>query len=67
MKLYYDLKPGELAACCGRSGRVFAEMLETDHAKTLVFQKNFFEDFLQVLRENGGCDVDITEFDKCDF
>lgn len=67
VKLYYDLKPVNLPLAAEEVAGFFAEMLETDHAKNPVFQKNFFEDFLQVLRENGGCDVDITEFDKCDF
>ncbi|OVF09121.1 putative DNA topoisomerase [Clavispora lusitaniae] len=67
VKLYYDSKPVNLPLAAEEVAGFFAEMLETDHAKNPVFQKNFFEDFLQVLRENGGCDVDITEFDKCDF
>lgn len=67
VKLYYDLKPVNLPLAAEEVAGFFAEMLETDHAKNPVFQKNFFEDFLQILRENGGCDVDITEFDKCDF
>lgn len=30
----------------------YASLLETDHAKDKVFNKNFFEDFLQVLKKN---------------
>lgn len=67
VKLYYDLKPVTLPPAAEEVAGFFAAMLETDHAKNPVFQKNFFEDFLQVLHENGGCNVEITEFDKCDF
>ena len=27
-------------------------MLETDHAKDVTFNKNFFDDFLKVLKKN---------------
>lgn len=67
VKLYYDLKPVTLPPAAEEVAGFFAAMLETDHAKNPVFQKNFFEDFLQVLHENGGCNVEITEFEKCDF
>lgn len=30
----------------------YAAMLETEHAKDQVFTKNFFEDFLAVLKKN---------------
>ena len=30
----------------------YGALLETDHAKDKVFNKNFFEDFLQVLKKN---------------
>lgn len=67
VKLYYDLKAVNLPPAAEEVAGFFAAMLETDHAKNPVFQKNFFEDFLQVLHENGGCNVEITQFDKCDF
>ncbi|KAI6040294.1 DNA topoisomerase I [Pisolithus marmoratus] len=46
----------------------YAAMLETDHAKDKTFNKNFFEDWLKVLKDhpprNG---IKITAFDLCDF
>lgn len=42
-------------------------MVETDHAKNPVFQNNFFQDFQQVLKECGGCGVEITDLNKLDF
>ena len=30
----------------------YAAMLETDHAKDVTFNKNFFDDFLKVLKKN---------------
>lgn len=67
VKMYYDGKQVELPPQAEEVAGFFGAMLETDHAKNPVFQKNFFEDFLQVLKECGGCNVDIKEFDKCDF
>lgn len=67
VKMYYDLKPVTLPPAAEEVAGFFGAMLETDHAKSPVFQKNFFDDFLQVLNENGGSDVKITEFEKCDF
>lgn len=67
VKLYYNLKPVNLPPAAEEVAGFFGAMLETDHAKNPVFQKNFFEDFLQVLHENGGCNVEMTDFDKCDF
>lgn len=53
----------------------FGAMVNTDHAVNPVFQKNFFEDFLQVLKDTGVPAIDkatkepvtIKSFDKCDF
>ncbi|GMF60366.1 unnamed protein product [[Candida] boidinii] len=44
-------------------------MLESEHAKNPVFQKNFFKDFLEVLKESGGCKdgTKIEKFEKCNF
>lgn len=67
VKLYYDGKPVTLPPAAEEVAGFFGAMLETDHAKNPVFQKNFFTDFVEVLNESGGCGVDITLFDKCDF
>lgn len=69
VKLYYDGQPVDLPPEAEEVAGFFAALIETDHGKNPVFQKNFFNDFLQVLKEAGGCKngVKITSFDKCDF
>lgn len=67
VKLYYDNKPLNLPLPAEEVAGFYGAMLETDHAKNPTFQKNFFEDFLQVLKESGGCGVEITDFEKLDF
>jgi DNA topoisomerase-1 len=67
VKLYYEGKPVQLPPDAEEVAGFFGAMLETDHAKNPTFQKNFFNDFLKVLEECGGCNVDIEDFEKCDF
>ena len=67
VKLYYDGKPVNLPVEAEEVAGFFGAMVETDHAKNPVFQKNFFNDFKEVLKESGGCNVDIKEFEKMDF
>ncbi|KAL6453996.1 TOP1 DNA topoisomerase 1 [Candida maltosa Xu316] len=67
IKLYYDGKPVDLPKEAEEVAGFYGAMLETDHAKNPVFQKNFFNDFLEVLKEAGGCGVKIKSFEKMDF
>lgn len=69
IKLYYDNQPVELPPEAEEVAGFYAALLETDHGKNPVFQKNFFHDFLQVLKENNGTlnGIEIKSFDKCDF
>lgn len=67
VKMYYAGKPVSLPPAAEEVAGFFGAMLETDHAQNPVFQKNFFNDFLEVLQESGGCGVAIKEFEKCDF
>jgi len=68
VKLWYDGKPVSLPPEAEEVAGFFGAMLETEHAKNPVFQKNFFKDFKAVLKESGGCpDAQIKRFDKCDF
>lgn len=67
VKMYYDGKPVDLPPAAEEVAGFYAALLETDHGKNAVFQKNFFNDFLVVLKESGGCNVEIKEFEKCDF
>ncbi|KAN0091176.1 hypothetical protein V8E55_004742 [Tylopilus felleus] len=46
----------------------YAAMLETDHAQDKTFNKNFFDDWLKVLKDHPPRNkIKITEFDECDF
>ncbi|KAH3688619.1 hypothetical protein WICPIJ_000393 [Wickerhamomyces pijperi] len=67
VKLYYDGKPVDLPPAAEEVAGFFAALIETDHGKNPVFQKNFFNDFLEVLKESGGANVRIEDFEKCDF
>ncbi|KAK6458292.1 DNA topoisomerase I [Scheffersomyces xylosifermentans] len=67
VKLYYDGKPVTLSKEAEEVAGFYGAMLETEHAKNPVFQKNFFNDFLSVIRESNGSDVEIKEFEKLDF
>lgn len=69
VKLYYDGKPVDLPPQAEEVAGFFAAMLETDHVKLPIFQKNFMHDFLEVLNENGGTrnNVEIKDFEKLDF
>lgn len=67
VKLYYDGKPVDLPLEAEEVAGFFGAMVETDHAKNPTFQKNFFEDFCKVLKDAGGCNVNIIDFHKMDF
>lgn len=69
VKLYYDGKSVDLPPQAEEVAGFFAALLQSDHAKNPVFQKNFFHDFIEVLNENGGTKngIEIESFDKCDF
>ncbi|CCE83497.1 Piso0_004073 [Millerozyma farinosa CBS 7064] len=67
VKLYYDGVPVDLPIEAEEVAGFFAALLETDHAKNPTFQKNFFEDFCKVLKDAGGCNVNIIDFNKMDF
>lgn len=69
IKMYYDNKAVDLPPKAEEVAGFFAALLQSDHAKNPVFQKNFFNDFLEVVRECGGTlnNVEIKVFEKCDF
>lgn len=69
VKLYHDGKAVDLPVKAEEVAGFYAALLGSDHTKNPVFQKNFFHDFLQVLKECGGTlnGVEIKSFDKCDF
>ncbi|KAK7204086.1 DNA topoisomerase I [Myxozyma melibiosi] len=67
VKMKYDGKPVDLPVAAEEVAGFFGAMLESDHAKNPVFQKNFFNDFKAVLKKAGGANVAIESFEKCDF
>jgi DNA topoisomerase-1 len=74
VKLYYDDKPVKLHVEAEEVATFFGSMLHsTQNVENEVFQKNFFLDFKEVLRNTGGAKdldgnkVDIKEFKKLDF
>lgn len=69
VKLYYDGKPVDLPPKAEEVAGFYAALLQSDHTKNPVFQRNFFDDFLEVLKECGGTlnGIEIKVFSKCDF
>ncbi|KAJ5084872.1 DNA topoisomerase 1 [Penicillium alfredii] len=74
VKMKYDGIPVTLAPEAEEVAGFFGTMLNSTHnVENPVFQKNFFMDFKDILKETGGAKdskgnkVDIKEFSKCDF
>ncbi|KAF6841387.1 topoisomerase i [Colletotrichum plurivorum] len=75
VKLHYDGKPVNLPVEAEEVAWYFGSMLSSKHnVDNPVFQKNFFQDFKEVLAESGGHATDskgnkvnIKEFAKMDF
>ncbi|ORY95748.1 hypothetical protein BCR43DRAFT_311936 [Syncephalastrum racemosum] len=66
VKMKYDGKPISLSPEAEEVASFFAALLETDHGKNPVFQKNFFRDWQEVLKKDPK-NPKITSFEKCDF
>lgn len=75
VNLIYDGQRVVLPPAAEEVAGFFGAMINSEHAENPVFQKNFFEDFLSVLKETGvparnketNEIVNIKEFSKCDF
>ncbi|GAA5931368.1 hypothetical protein JCM3775_005006 [Rhodotorula graminis] len=68
VKMKYEGKPVELAPEAEEVASFFAAILETDYPKNPTFVKNFFADWLKVLKAHPCPDgTKIRDFDKCDF
>lgn len=66
VKMNYDGQPVTLTPAAEEVASFFAALIETDYAKNKTFCKNFFVDFLQVIKdEKKPCP--IKQFEKCDF
>jgi len=74
VKLHYDGKPVNLHVEAEEVAWFFGSMLHSTHnVENPVFQKNFFTDFKETIKQTGGATdrhgnkVDIKEFSKLDF
>ncbi|KAG2174413.1 hypothetical protein INT43_004436 [Umbelopsis isabellina] len=66
VKMKYDGKPISLSPEAEEVASFFAALIETDHGKNPVFQKNFFSDWQEILKKDSS-NPNITSFEKCDF
>ncbi|CAO3679326.1 unnamed protein product [Umbelopsis ramanniana] len=66
IKMKYDGKPISLSPEAEEVASFFAALIETDHGKNPVFQKNFFADWQEILKKDAK-NPKITDFVKCDF
>ncbi|KAK7692375.1 hypothetical protein QCA50_004000 [Cerrena zonata] len=68
VKMKYDGKSVDLPPESEEVAGFYGAMIETEHAKDAVFNKNFFTDFLDVLKQHPPRDgTKIKEFARCDF
>ncbi|TIC65546.1 putative DNA topoisomerase [Wallemia mellicola] len=68
VRMKYDGKNVELSLEAEEVAGFYAAVLGSDHAADQVFNKNFFNDFLDILRKHPPLDgTKIQEFEKCDF
>ena len=74
VKLVYDGIQVTMAPEAEEVAGFFGSMLNSTHnVENPTFQKNFFNDFTEILKESGGAKdrdgnkVKITDFKKCDF
>lgn len=73
IKLIYDGVPVVLDTRAEEVAGFFGAMIDSTHAQNPVFQKNFFDDFKDVLKDTGGAKdkqgnkVNIKDFSKCNF
>ncbi|OJT15298.1 DNA topoisomerase 1 [Trametes pubescens] len=68
VKMKYNGEPVDLPVESEEVAGFYGALIESPHAQDVTFNKNFFDDFLKVLKKypprNG---VKITKFELCDF
>ncbi|PPQ67244.1 hypothetical protein CVT25_005828 [Psilocybe cyanescens] len=68
VKMKYNGQPVNLSVEAEEVAGFYAALLETDHARDLTFNKNFFEDWKTVMKKHPPTDgTKITNFELCDF
>ncbi|KAI0633246.1 hypothetical protein C8Q77DRAFT_1058241 [Trametes polyzona] len=68
VKMKYNGEPVDLPPEAEEVAGFYGALLETPHAQDAVFNNNFFNDFLKVLKKYPPRDgTKITKFELCDF
>ncbi|KAJ3775054.1 DNA topoisomerase I [Lentinula raphanica] len=68
VKMKYNGKEVSLPPESEEVAGFYAALIESDHAKDAVFNKNFFNDWKTVLKKHPPLDgTKINTFEKCDF
>lgn len=57
VKMKYDGKPISLSPEAEEVASFFAALIETDHGKNPVFQKNFFSDWQEILKKDSSVSI----------
>ncbi|KAL6594402.1 hypothetical protein LY90DRAFT_666967 [Neocallimastix californiae] len=66
IKMKYKGEPIDLDPECEEVANFYAQVIGTDWGENLTFRKNFFKDFLKLLKKKmPGCP--IKKFEDCDF
>ncbi|KAJ4483382.1 DNA topoisomerase I [Lentinula aciculospora] len=68
VKMKYNGKEVSLPLESEEVAGFYGALIESDHAKDAVFNKNFFNDWKDILKKHPPLDgIKITTFEKCDF
>ena len=63
--LIYDGKKIVLKPNSEEYATIYSKFTETEYTKNKLFNKNFFNDWLKILKKDGH--IEIKELEKCDF
>jgi DNA topoisomerase-1 len=63
--LIYDNKKIVLKPESEEYATIYAKFTETEYIKNKTFNKNFFNDWIKILKSNGH--TEIIDLNKCDF
>ena len=63
--LIYDGKKIILNPNSEEYATIYSKFTDTEYVKNKVFNKNFFNDWVKILKKDGHSE--ITDFNKCDF
>ncbi|OUM66749.1 hypothetical protein PIROE2DRAFT_66041 [Piromyces sp. E2] len=66
IKMKYKGEPIDLVPECEEVANFFAQVIGTDWGENPTFRKNFFKDFLKVIKKKQP-DCPIKKFEDCDF